>query len=92
MPLLTFKGISLKIARIGGDTMSRAYEHYQRLMQRMDIDKEFQTLTRQRLECEYAFFTVLETLSPNDREAICAYMDACESQFCRVLELAFDIP
>ena len=72
--------------------MNRAYEHYQRLMKRMDTDEEFQVLTRQRRECEYAFFVFLETLSPDDREAVCAYMDACESQFCRVLELAFDTP
>lgn len=72
--------------------MNRPYQRYQRLMERMDTDEEFQVLSRQRQESEQTFYVCLEALPPDNREAVLAYIDACEAQVCRVLELAFDTP
>ena len=57
------------------------------VMEMLEADEEYQALEQRRLEKLDSFRTVLETLSPEQKDALIDYIGICEEQHVRAVEV-----
>ena len=57
------------------------------VMEMLEADEEYQALEQRRLEKMGGFRAVLETLSPEQKDAVIDYIGICEEQHWRGMEV-----